>query len=73
MRVSELPFFQSSTFSRQVHLLERGLRILVVRHGGLSSYLGEELSPDGLNIDLGGRDDGLELLGLRGRQFVVAV
>jgi len=30
----------------------------------LKSYLGEELSPDGLNLDLGGRDEGLELVGL---------
>jgi hypothetical protein len=28
------------------------------------AYLGEELSPDGLNLELGGRDDGVELVGL---------
>lgn len=30
----------------------------------MRSYLGEELSPNGLNLDLGGRDEGLELVGL---------
>ena len=29
-----------------------------------NSYLGEEGGPDGLNLDLSGGDDGLELLGL---------
>jgi len=28
------------------------------------SYLGEELSPDGLNLELGGRDKGVKLVGL---------
>jgi hypothetical protein len=32
----------------------------------VGSYLGEDGSPDGLNVDVGSLDQGLELVGLEG-------